>query len=161
MGPSRACMSAMTLRSINTMYPATSGRTATMTTAQTRGTQIEIKNWIKACIALPIDLSQNNIQRADDGHDVRDQVPADHFVKRLQINEGRRTNSHTVGLRRAVANNVIPEFALRRFDRVVNLSRRRLQDLADFAHDRPGRNILDGLKANQARLTHLFHPDDV
>ncbi len=80
-------MSAMTLRSISTMYPVTSGSTPTMTSAQTSGTQCEITYWITACIALPVHFSQNNIQRPDDRHHVRHQVPANHLVKRFQIDE--------------------------------------------------------------------------
>src|SRR5579862_3807626 len=81
-GPSRACMSAMILRSINTMYPAISGRTATITIMQTSGTQIEIANWRTFIImALPVNLSQNNIQRADDGHNVGHQMSANHLVE--------------------------------------------------------------------------------
>src|SRR6202166_358177 len=162
MGPSRACMSAMTFRSIKTMYPATSGRTATMMTAQTRGTQMEITKWRRFIImALPVDFSQYDIERTDDGHDVRHQVPANHLVKGLKINQGRRANPHAVRLSCTVANNVIAELALGRFNRVINLARRRLQHLADLPHDGPGRNIFDGLQADQPRLAHFFHPDNV
>ncbi len=81
-------MSAMTLRSISTMYPAISGRTATMMTAQTSGTQIDITNWTRfISMALPVDFPQNDIERPDDGHHVRHQVPANHFVERFQIDE--------------------------------------------------------------------------
>src|SRR5580692_575604 len=108
MGPSRACMSAMTLRSINTMYPATSGRTATMMTAQTSGTQMEITKWMRfISMALPVDFSQYDVERPNNGYNVGHQVPANHLVKRLKINQGRRTNPHAVRLRRAVADNVI------------------------------------------------------
>src|ERR1700688_2704745 len=149
MGPSRACMSAMTFRSIKTMYPATSGRTGTMMSAQNSGTQMEITKWIRfISMALPVDFSQYDIERADDGHDVRHQVPANHFGKRLKIEQRRRANPHAIGLRCTVANNVIAKLALGRFNRVINLARRRLQHFADFAHDRPGRNILDGLQAD-------------
>src|ERR1700693_1930152 len=143
MGPSRACMSAMTFRSINTMYPATSGKTATMMTAQTSGTQMEITKWMRfISMALPVDFSQYDIERPDDGHDVRHQVPANHFVKRLKIDQRRRANPHAVRLRRAIANNVIAKLALGRFNRVINLARRRLQHFADLAHARPSRAIL-------------------
>ncbi len=88
MGPSRACMSAMTLRSIKTMYPATSGRTATMMSAQTSGTQMEITKWMRfISMVLPVDFSEHDIERANDGHDVRHQVPANHLVKRFKIDQ--------------------------------------------------------------------------
>ena len=108
MGPSRACMSAMTFRSIKTMYPATSGKTATMMSAQTSGTQMEITKWRRfISMALPVDFSQYDIERPDDSHHVRHQVPANHFVKRLEINKRGRANPHAVRLRRSVADNVI------------------------------------------------------
>src|SRR5579872_6395918 len=87
-GPRRACMSAMTLRSISTMYPATSGRTATIITAQTSGTQMEIKKWRTfISMALEVHFPEHDVQRSDDGHDIRHQMPANHFVKGLKINE--------------------------------------------------------------------------
>src|ERR1700722_9115325 len=162
MGPSRACMSAITLRSIKTMYPATSGRTATMMTAQTSGTQIEITKWRRfISMALPVDFSQYNVERSDDGHNIGHQVPANHLVERFEINERRRANPHAIRLRCSIANNVVAKLALRRLNRVVNLSRRRLQHFSDFTHDRAGRNIFDGLQADQPRLAHFFHAHDV
>src|SRR5580692_3532060 len=137
MGPSRACMSAMTLRSIRTMYPATSGRTATMMSAQTSGTQMEIRKWRRfISMSLPVHFSQNNIERPDNGHHVRHQVPADHLVKRFQIDQRGRANPNAVRLRGAIADDVITQLALWGFNRVIDLARRRLQHLADFSHDR-------------------------
>src|SRR5450631_1948953 len=87
-GPRRACMSAMTLRSISTMYPVINGSTATMITAQTSGTQMEITKWSTfISMALAIHFPQYNVERPDNGHNVRHQVPANHFVKRFQVNE--------------------------------------------------------------------------
>src|SRR5271166_219299 len=125
MGPSRACMSAMTLRSINTMYPATSGTMATMMTAQSSGTQMEITKWRRfISMSLAVHFSQHNVERPDDGHDVGHQMPANHLVKRFQIDERRRTNLHAVGLRSPVAHNVVAQLALGRFNRVIHLARR-------------------------------------
>src|ERR1700732_4560636 len=132
-----------------------------MTSAQTSGTQMEITKLIRVCIALAVDFSQNDIERADDGHDVRNQMPANHLVERLEVDQGRRANAHAVRLRRPVADDVIPELALRRFDGVVDLAGRRLQYLADLAHDRPGGYVLDSLQADQARVAHLFHAHNV
>ena len=44
---------------------------------------------------------------------------------------------------------------------MVDLARRRLQNFSHFGKDRAGGNILDGLQANQARLPHLFHADQI
>src|ERR1700722_18907247 len=134
MGPRRACMSAMTLRSISTMYPATSGSTATMITAQTSGTQMEITKWSTfISIALPVHFPQHDIERSDDGHNVRHQVPANHFVERFQVNKRWRPNFYAIRLRRSVAYDVVAEFALGRFNRVINLARRRVQDFSHVA----------------------------
>src|ERR1700722_19571794 len=162
MGPSRACMSAITLRSIKTMYPATSGRTATMMTAQTSGTQIEITKWRRfISMALPVYFSQYNVERSDEGDNIGHQVPANHLVERFEINERRRANPHAIRLRCSIANNVVAKLALGRFNHVVHLARRRLQHFSYLAHDRPGRNIFDGLQADQPRLTHFLHADHV
>jgi len=37
--------------------------------------------------SLPINLSKNDIQRADDGNDIGNQVPNAHLPQRLQINK--------------------------------------------------------------------------
>src|SRR5580693_2012517 len=153
MGPSRACMSAITFRSIKTMYPATSGRTATMMTAQTSGTQMEITKWITfMSMALAVHFPEHDIERPDDGHHIRHQMPANHFVKRFKIDKGGRANPHAIGLRGAIAHDVITKLALGRFNGVVYLARRRLQHFSDLAHDRPGRNIFNRLQTNKARL---------
>src|SRR5438093_1186965 len=52
-------------------------------------------------------------------------------------------------------------FALWRFNRMLNLARWRLQYLSYFRHDWSGGNIFDGLEADQTRLPHLFHADQI
>src|SRR5204863_3165077 len=108
-----------------------------------------------------VDVSQHDIDRTNDGHDIRYEVSPHHAVERLQIDERRRPDVHAIRHDAAVADNVIADFTLRRFDGVIDLARRRFQYLSYFGHDRPGRNILDGLEADQPRLPHLFHPDQI
>src|SRR5690348_5197691 len=88
-------------------------------------------------------------------------MPADHLVERFEIDQRGRANPYTIGLRGAVAHDVVAQFAFGRLNRVINLSRRRLQHFADFAEDRPGGNFLDGLQADLPRLPHLFQPHHV
>src|SRR5439155_13909964 len=90
-----------------------------------------------------VDFSQHDIDRPDDGHDIRYEVPPHHAVERLQINKGRRPDMHAIGHDGAVANNVITDFAFWRFNRMIDLARRRLQHLPHFRHDRHGGNIVD------------------
>src|SRR5215468_6913237 len=106
--------------------------------------------------SLAVYLTQNNVQRADNGDHVGDQVPANHFVERLQIDKRRRPNTHTIGLRAAVADNVITQDAFGAFDGVINLPWRGFQNFSDACHDRARGNIFDGLQADKARLAHLF-----
>jgi len=44
---------------------------------------------------------------------------------------------------------------------VIDLAWRRLQNFANFRHDRPRRNIFDGLQTDQPRLPHFFHADQI
>src|SRR6266436_7614917 len=63
-----------------------------------------------------INLSQNNIQRPNDRHDVRDQMSDAHLFQCLKIDETRRTDAHAPGLLRAVGNQIATNLPLRSFD---------------------------------------------
>src|SRR3989449_504875 len=108
-----------------------------------------------------IHFAEHNVEGPDDGHDVGHQVGPQHWVKRLQIHKRRRTNAHAIRLNSCVADDIVAELALGRFDRVVHLPHWRLEHFADARHDRPGGNVLDSLQADQARLPHLFYAHQV
>src|SRR6266446_310503 len=110
---------------------------------------------------LAVDFPKHDVNRSNDGHNIRHQMSAHHAVEGLQIYKRRRPYAHTIGLDRAVAHDVIAYFSLWGFNRMVDLTRRRLQNFSHLSEDRAGRNILDGLQANQARLPHLFHADQI
>src|SRR5260370_14233587 len=84
-----------------------------------------------------------------------------HAVERLQIDERRRPDVHAIGHDGAVAYDVIANFALGRFYRVIDFAWRRLQNFPRFSHGRPSGIILDGLQTDQPRLPHFFHADQV
>jgi len=48
---------------------------------------VRLEEFHEALKHLAVNFSQNNIERADDGNDVRDQVALHHRVKGLQIDE--------------------------------------------------------------------------
>src|SRR6516162_2465445 len=88
-------------------------------------------------------------------------MTAYHFVEGLKIHEGGRADANAVGLRGAVADDVVAEDAFGRFDGMIDFASGRLQDFADLAKDWSVRDFLDRLQANQARLAHLFHANHV
>jgi hypothetical protein len=108
-----------------------------------------------------IHLAQHDVEGPDNGDDVGDQMAANHFVEGLQIDEGRRADAHAIRLLGAIADDVVAENALGRFNRVIDFARGRFDDLADFAEDWPFGNIFDGLEADEPGLAHLFHADHV
>src|SRR5262245_3107726 len=73
---------------------------------------------------LTIYVSQNNINTADDGNDVRDQRAFDHLGQRREVDEGRGAHVDSVWTLRAVADYVEPEFSARRFDGLIDLADR-------------------------------------
>src|SRR5689334_5654210 len=75
-------------------------------------------------ICLSIYIPQNNIDTADDGDDVRDQRAFDHRGQRRKVDEGRGAHVDAVRALGAVADDVEPEFAARRLDRLIDLADR-------------------------------------
>src|SRR6185369_17667482 len=78
-----------------------------------------------AVIALPpreassIDLAEHDVERAQDGRDVGQQVPLAHEFHGLKVRKARRTDLALVGLVGAVGDEIDAELALRRLDRRV------------------------------------------
>ena len=68
---------------------------------------------------------------------------------------------HAIRLHRAIAHDVVADFALWRLNRMIDLARRRLQNFSHLPQDRPRGNIFDRLHADQPRLPHLFHAHQV
>src|SRR6516162_2948319 len=58
-------------------------------------------------------LTEDGIERTDDSHDVGDKMTANHSVEGLKIHEGRGPNPDAVGLRRAIADDVVAKDAFR------------------------------------------------
>src|SRR5215475_3979588 len=138
-------------------------------------------------ICLSIYVSQYNVNAADDGDDVRDQRAFDHRGQRRKIDEGRGAHVDAVRALGAVADDVEPEFAARRFDRLIDLADRngeafrREQEVMDhhvdvlfhqvalgqfelrMVGDELARlhHTVEGLDANLPALFHLVHPHQV
>src|SRR5262245_27683408 len=77
----------------------------------------------------PIDLSKHDVERAENGRDVGEQMALADVVHRLQMGETRRADLALVGLVGAVGDEVDAEFALRRFHRGINLAGRHVNAL--------------------------------
>src|SRR5246127_3197898 len=110
---------------------------------------------------LAVDLPENDVEGADDGDYVGDEMSTDHFVEGLKIDEGRGANADAIGLRGAIADDVVAEDTLGGLDGVIDLAGGRLEDFAYLAEDRSLGNSFDGLQADQAGLAHLFHANHV
>src|SRR3990172_6439676 len=52
----------------------------------------ERSDFITATIALPVNLAKHDVLRADDRHDIRDHMPANHLIERREMREARRAN---------------------------------------------------------------------
>src|SRR5258705_12638757 len=69
-----------------------------------------------------IDLSKHDVERAEDGRDVGEQMAAADEIHRLQMGKARRADLALVGLVGAVGDQIDAELALRRLDRGVDLA---------------------------------------
>src|SRR5579862_8459586 len=72
---------------------------------------------------LPVDFSQHNVDAPNRRYHVGNQLSFAHLAERLQIGEAGRAHVHSVRLRGAIADDVIPHLSTRRLHRLVNLTR--------------------------------------
>src|SRR5437763_6406737 len=77
----------------------------------------------------PVDLTEHDVERAEDRRDVGEQMsPADE-IHRLQMRKAGRTNLALVGLVGAVGDEIDAELALRGLDRSVDFAGRHVHAL--------------------------------
>src|SRR5687768_8322891 len=110
---------------------------------------------------LAVYLPEHDVERADDGDHVGDEVAEAHLPQRLQVDEARRPDADAVRAARAVRDEVAAYLALRPFDGMVVVARGRLDDLRHLGVDRAVGQLLQSLLDDAARLAHLFEPDEV
>ena len=72
----------------------------------------------------PVDLPEHDVERAEDGRDVGQHVPAAHEVHGLEMREARRADLAAVRLVGAVGDEIDAELALGRLDRGIDLAGR-------------------------------------
>src|ERR1044072_5671715 len=82
-------------------------------------------------IFLAVDLSENNVLRADDGDRVGDHVAARHLVERREVREAGGADLEAIGLVRAVGHEVDAELALGMLHRGVDLAFGHVHALGD------------------------------
>src|SRR4051812_35291026 len=70
----------------------------------------------------PIDLSEHDVERAENGRNVGEQMALADEVHRLQMGEARRADLALVRLVAAVGDQIDTELALRRLDRGIDLA---------------------------------------
>src|SRR6266508_6213060 len=86
----------------------------------------------------------------------------DERAQPLKVAERWRPHAEAVRSGRlAVADDEVPELAFRRFDRVVRLPRRRLDEARHFADDRTLGQPLGRLADDAQRLAELLEPDEI
>src|SRR4051812_30490261 len=73
--------------------------------------------------ASAIRLFQRDVQRADQRHQITDELPAAELGQRLEVGEGRGPEMATIGGSRAVAHQIETDLPARPFDAVIGLSR--------------------------------------
>src|SRR6266404_1308085 len=143
-----------------------------------------------AAAQSPVDLAEHDIERAENGRNVSQQVALADEIHRLQMRKAGRADLAFVGLVGAVGDQIHAELALRRLDRGVDFAGRHMEALGvklemmdqclhRALHLAPARRedlvVLDGdgslpVGGTQLRdallhdargLAHFFHPDQV
>src|SRR5436190_14168754 len=186
-GPRRDCAQAMTLRSSNTMYVTPTSVAFRTITILSRGmTNVSIiafqcrwgptrsGSFADASARIrsssprhgrrrsTIHLTQDDVDRANQGHDIGDKMSLYQSRQRLQVAERRRPDAEAVRVGRlAVADDEVAEFALWRLDRVIRLTRRRLDQPWHLADDWTFRKSLRRLANDAQRLAELLHAHQV
>src|SRR4030095_14456811 len=77
-----------------------------------------------------VDFAHHNVDAAEDDHHIRDGVTEAHVFKNCEIDEARRPDAVTIGIRSAVTDQIKSELAFRRFDPSVRFAHRRTKDEA-------------------------------
>src|SRR6185369_6109374 len=77
----------------------------------------------------PIDLSKDDVERAENGRDVGQEMASADEVHRLQMGKARRADLALVGLVAAVGDQIDAELAFRRLDRGIDLAGRHVNAL--------------------------------
>src|SRR5258708_6413475 len=109
-----------------------------------------------------IDLPEDDVERADEGDDVGDQVALDEGAEALQVTERGWADAEPVRIGRlAVADDEVTKLSLGRLNRVVGLARRRLDEARHLADNRSFRNACGGLPADLDRLAEFFPPHQI
>src|SRR5262249_20622837 len=138
----------------------------------------------------PVDLSEHDVERAEDGGDVGEQMAFADVVHRLQMRKARRADLALVRLVGAVGDEIDAKLTLGGFDRGIDLAGRhvntfgvelevmdqrfhralhlaaaRWRDLVVLDDNRPlpfgFAKLLDALLHDAHGLAHLFHADAV
>src|SRR5258705_8399801 len=138
----------------------------------------------------PVGLPEHDIERAENGRNVGQQVALADEIHRLQMRKAGRADLAFVGLVGAVGDQIHAELALRRLDRGVDLAGRHMEalgiklemmdqrlhralhlapawreDLVVLDGDRPlsvgGTQLLHSLLHHSRRFCHFFHPDQI
>src|ERR1051326_4000190 len=69
-----------------------------------------------------VHLSQHNVHAAEDNHDVRHEMAKAQVLENRQVDETRRTHPIAIRIRRAVADEIETELALRSFNAAVGFA---------------------------------------
>src|SRR5579884_956770 len=114
-------------------------------------------------INLSVHFSQNNVHTAKNDHRVSDRLAEAHVFQNGQVYKAGRTHTITIWIGRTVADEIKTEFAFRAFDAPVSFTSLwpKTANLRFGVHDRPFRNIAQGLVQNLQRLAHLQNADHV
>src|SRR5262249_23615349 len=102
-------------------------------------------------------FTQNDVDAPDDRHHICYQVPDRHLTQSLKIDKARRTATQPVRPCCSVAHEIHSELALGALNGLVNLTKRRFDNLRHLRHYRSFRHAFQRLFDDPVRLAHLLH----
>ena len=71
---------------------------------------------------LPINITEHDVDRANDGDNVREEVAFGQHLGNVQIGETGRANAKTVGMSTAILDKIEAHLTFRSFDAAVNFT---------------------------------------
>src|SRR5690606_29852832 len=109
---------------------------------------------------LPVHLAHDDVDAADDGHHVGDEMANAHRLQELQVDEARGAVVAPVRLVRTVSHQVHADFAAGRFDAGVHVAHQ-LHPPRHVAQPRAAGDGLNGLADDADGFVELVHAHDV
>src|SRR3990172_4968410 len=121
-------------------------------TPESAGTALTRDTASDSIMTSPVDLREDDVEAADDRHDVGDHQPLGDLLEDVHRHEGGGAELQPVGIHGPVADEVDPRLPARVLGAEVHLPDGRLERPGNLGHDRAAGDLRDRLDRKSTRL---------